>query len=70
MPSVTLAQLARGEHLRRTMRVYRFLGDGVVVVDSWLIGPLIRRYGYELPSWITRAVWGAGTFRRWRWGLE
>jgi len=62
MPSAALAQLARGERLRRTM--------GVVVVASWLIGPLIRRYGYELPSWITRVIWGAGTLRRWRWGLQ
>jgi len=41
MPSATLAQLARGEHLRRTMRVYRFLVDGVVVVAPWLTKCLV-----------------------------
>jgi MFS family permease len=53
MPSAALARLARGERLRRTMGVYRFLVDGAVVVAPWLIGTLIGRYGYELPSWIT-----------------
>jgi MFS transporter, DHA1 family, multidrug resistance protein len=53
MPSAALAQLARGERLRRTMGVYRFLVDGAVVVAPWLIGTLVGRYGYELPSWIT-----------------
>jgi hypothetical protein len=37
------------------MGVYRFLVDGAVVVAPWLIGTLIGRYGYELPSWITAA---------------
>lgn len=55
MPSAALAQLARGGHLRRTMGAYRFLVDGAVVVAPWLIGTLIGRYGYELPSWITAA---------------
>jgi DHA1 family multidrug resistance protein-like MFS transporter len=55
MPSAALAQLARGERLRRTMGVYRFLVDGAVVVAPWLIGTLVGRYGYELPSWITAA---------------
>ncbi|HSF33819.1 MAG TPA: MFS transporter [Candidatus Tectomicrobia bacterium] len=55
MPSAALAQLARGERLRRTMAVYRFLVDGAVVVAPWLIGTLVGRYGYELPSWITAA---------------
>jgi MFS transporter, DHA1 family, multidrug resistance protein len=55
MPSAALAQLARGGHLRRTMGVYRFLVDGAVVVAPWLIGTLVGRYGYELPSWITAA---------------
>jgi MFS transporter, DHA1 family, multidrug resistance protein len=55
MPSAALAQLARGERLRRTMAVYRFLVDGAVVVAPWLIGTLVGRYGYELPSWITSA---------------
>jgi MFS family permease len=55
MPSAALAQLARGERLRRTMGVYRFLVDGAVVVAPWLIGSLVGRYGYELPSWITAA---------------
>ena len=32
MPSAALAQWARGEGLRRTMGVYRFLVDGAVVV--------------------------------------
>ena len=41
MPSAALAQLARGERLRRTMGVYRFLVDGAVVVAPWLIGTLI-----------------------------
>jgi predicted MFS family arabinose efflux permease len=52
MPSAALAQLARGAQLRRTMGVYRFLVDGAVVVAPWLIGMLVGRYGYELPSWI------------------
>lgn len=55
MPSAALAQLARGERLRRTMGIYRFLVDGAVVVAPWLIGTLIERYGYALPSWITAA---------------
>jgi hypothetical protein len=55
MPSAALAQLARGERLRRTMGAYRFLVDGAVVVSPWLIGTLVGRYGYELPSWITAA---------------
>jgi predicted MFS family arabinose efflux permease len=55
MPSAALAQLARGGRLRRTMGVYRFLVDGAVVVAPWLIGALIGRYGYALPSWITAA---------------
>jgi predicted MFS family arabinose efflux permease len=55
MPSAALAQLARGERLRRTMGVYRFLVDGAVVVAPWLIGTLVGRYGYELPAWITAA---------------
>ncbi len=55
MPSAALAQLARGAHVRRTMGVYRFLVDGAVVVAPWLIGTLVERYGYELPSWITAA---------------
>jgi MFS transporter, DHA1 family, multidrug resistance protein len=55
MPSAALAQLARGGRLRRTMGVYRFLVDGAVVVAPWLIGTLVGRYGYELPSWITAA---------------
>jgi hypothetical protein len=55
MPSAALALLAHGERLRRTMGVYRFLVDGAVVVAPWLIGTLIGRYGYELPSWITAA---------------
>jgi hypothetical protein len=37
------------------MGVYRFLVDGAVVVAPWLIGTLVGRYGYELPSWITAA---------------
>ena len=41
MPSAALAQLARGERLRRTMGVYRFLVDGAVVVAPWLIGTLV-----------------------------
>jgi MFS transporter, DHA1 family, multidrug resistance protein len=53
MPSAALAQLARGGRLRRAMGVYRFLVDGAVVVAPWLIGTLVGRYGYELPSWIT-----------------
>jgi DHA1 family multidrug resistance protein-like MFS transporter len=55
MPSAALAQLARGGRLRRTMGVYRFLVDGAVVVAPWLIGTLVGRYGYALPSWITAA---------------
>jgi MFS transporter, DHA1 family, multidrug resistance protein len=55
MPSAALAQLARGERLRRTMGVYRFLVDGAVVVAPWLIGTLVGRYGYELPAWLTAA---------------
>jgi DHA1 family multidrug resistance protein-like MFS transporter len=55
MPSAALAQLARGTRLRHTMGVYRFLVDGAVVVAPWLIGTLVGRYGYELPSWITAA---------------
>lgn len=55
MPSAALAQLARGEHLRRTMGVYRFLVDGAVVIAPWLIGTLIGRYGYSLPAWLTAA---------------
>jgi MFS family permease len=55
MPSAALAQLARGERLRRTMGVYRFLVDGAVVVAPWLIGTLVGRYGYALPAWITAA---------------
>jgi DHA1 family multidrug resistance protein-like MFS transporter len=55
MPSAALAQLARGGHLRRTMGAYRFLVDGAVVVAPWLIGTLVGRYGYELPSWVTAA---------------
>jgi MFS transporter, DHA1 family, multidrug resistance protein len=55
MPSAALALLAHGERLRRTMGVYRFLVDGAVVVAPWLIGTLIGRYGYELPSWTTAA---------------
>jgi predicted MFS family arabinose efflux permease len=55
MPSAALARLARGERLRRTMGIYRFLVDGAVVVAPWLIGTLIERYGYELPSWATAA---------------
>jgi MFS family permease len=53
MPSAALARLAHGERLRHTMGVYRFLVDGAVVVAPWLIGTLVGRYGYELPSWIT-----------------
>jgi hypothetical protein len=53
MPSAALAQMTHGEHLRRTMGVYRFLVDGAVVVAPWLIGTMVGRYGYELPSWIT-----------------
>jgi DHA1 family multidrug resistance protein-like MFS transporter len=55
MPSAALAQLARGEHLRRTMGIYRFLVDGAVVIAPWLIGTLIGRYGYEVPAWCTAA---------------
>jgi MFS transporter, DHA1 family, multidrug resistance protein len=55
MPSAALAQLARGQRLRRTMGVYRFLVDGAVVVAPWLIGTLVGRYGYELPAWVTAA---------------
>ena len=55
MPSAALALLAGGGRLRRTMGVYRFLVDGAVVVAPWLIGTLIGRYGYDLPSWITAA---------------
>jgi predicted MFS family arabinose efflux permease len=55
MPSAALAQLARGEHLRRTMGIYRFLVDGAVVIAPWLIGLLIGRYGYEVPAWCTAA---------------
>jgi predicted MFS family arabinose efflux permease len=55
MPSAALARLARGARLRQTMGVYRFLVDSAVVVAPWLIGTLIGRYGYELPSWITAA---------------
>jgi predicted MFS family arabinose efflux permease len=55
MPSAALAQLARGQRLRRTMGVYRFLVDGAVVVAPWLIGTLVGRYGYEWPAWITAA---------------
>jgi predicted MFS family arabinose efflux permease len=55
MPSAALALLAHGERLRRTMGIYRFLVDGAVVIAPWLIGTLIGRYGYELPSWITAA---------------
>jgi predicted MFS family arabinose efflux permease len=53
MPSAALAQLARGERLRQAMGVYRFLVDGAVVVAPWLIGMLVERYGYALPSWMT-----------------
>jgi predicted MFS family arabinose efflux permease len=53
MPSAALAQLARGGQLRHTMGVYRFLVDGAVVVAPWLIGTLIGRYGYAMPSLIT-----------------
>jgi predicted MFS family arabinose efflux permease len=55
MPSAALARLAHGEHLRRTMGIYRFLIDGAVVIAPWLIGTLIGRYGYELPAWCTAA---------------
>jgi MFS family permease len=55
MPSAALARLARGERLRQTMGIYRFLVDGAVVVAPWLIGTLVGQYGYELPSWITAA---------------
>jgi MFS family permease len=55
MPSAALARLARGARLRRTMGVYRFLVDGAAVVAPWLIGTVVGRYGFELPSWITAA---------------
>ncbi|MBI3325200.1 MAG: MFS transporter [Nitrospinae bacterium] len=55
MPSAALAQFARGGHLRQTMGIYRFLVDGAVVIAPWLIGILIGRYGYALPSWLTAA---------------
>lgn len=53
MPSAALALLARREHLGRTIGIYRFLVDGAVVIAPWLIGTLIGRYGYSLPSWLT-----------------
>lgn len=53
MPSAALALLARGEHLRRTMGIYRFLVDGAVVIAPWLIGLLIGRYGYGPSAWLT-----------------
>jgi len=56
MPSAALAQLSRGAHLRRTMGVYRFLVDGAVVVAPWLIGTLVGRYGYAIPSWSTAGL--------------
>ncbi len=55
MPSAALAQLARGEQLRRTMGIYRFVVDGAVVVAPWLIGAVIGRYGYGIPSRFTAA---------------
>jgi MFS family permease len=55
LPSAALAQLAHEGRLRRMMGGYRFLVDGAVVVAPWLIGTLVERCGYELPSWITAA---------------
>ncbi|MBI3325498.1 MAG: MFS transporter [Nitrospinae bacterium] len=55
MPSAALAQLARGDHLRRTMGIYRFLVDGAVVIAPSLIGILIGRYGYAFPAWLAAA---------------
>jgi predicted MFS family arabinose efflux permease len=56
MPSATLALLARGEHLARTMSIYRLLIDGAMVIAPWLIGLLIGQYGYGLPARLTAVV--------------
>jgi predicted MFS family arabinose efflux permease len=50
MPSAALVLFAQGEHLGRTMGIYRFLVDGAVVIAPWLIGTLIGQYGYGLPA--------------------
>jgi predicted MFS family arabinose efflux permease len=56
MPSAALALLTGGEHLARTMSIYRLLVDGAVVVAPWLIGMLIGQYGYGLPARLAAVV--------------
>lgn len=69
MPSAALALYSRGEHLTRTMGIYRLLVDGAVVIAPWLVGTLIGRYGYGMPAYgmaivlIGNALWVA-------WGLR
>lgn len=50
MPSAALVLLTPGQHLARTMGLYRLLVDGAVIVAPWLMGILIERYGYNVPA--------------------
>jgi hypothetical protein len=57
MPAAALALLTRGgEHLARTMSIYRLLIDAAMVLAPWLIGLLIGQYGYGLPARLTAVV--------------
>lgn len=53
MPSAALASCTPRHRLARVMGIYRLLVDGAVVIAPWLVGTLIGRYGYGVPSWLT-----------------
>jgi predicted MFS family arabinose efflux permease len=56
MPSAALAVLTRGPQQARTMALYRLLVDGGAVLAPGLVGMLIERYGYGVPTHATAVV--------------
>jgi FSR family fosmidomycin resistance protein-like MFS transporter len=73
IPSAALAVLTRGPQQARAMALYRLLVDGGAVLAPGLVGMLIERYGYGVPTHATAVVvaltallvlWGARSARR------
>jgi FSR family fosmidomycin resistance protein-like MFS transporter len=56
MPSAALAVLTRGPQQARAMALYRLLVDGGAVLAPGLVGMLIERYGYGVPTHATAVV--------------
>jgi MFS family permease len=56
MPSAALAVLTRGPQQARAMALYRLLVDGGAVLAPGLVGLLIERYGYGVPTHATAIV--------------